>query len=257
MDLRLTGRTAVVVGSTSGLGEAIAIALGREGAKVVITGRRKELAERLAGTLPRAIGVGLDISEQSSIESVMSTAEARFGGVDILVLNSGGPPPVTAVDLDPQVLLSALDTLLIRQIAFVARVLPAMRRQRWGRILAVGSSGIQEPLSNLVISNVGRTALAAYLKTLAMEVMEDGVTVNMVLPGRIDTARVAGLDGVRAERLGIAPSLVRQQSEQLIPARRYGRPDEFGAIACFLCSELASYVTGEQIRVDGGLARGY
>jgi 3-oxoacyl-[acyl-carrier protein] reductase len=136
-------------------------------------------------------------------------------------------------------------------------VLPAMRERGWGRILAIGSSGVQQPIPNLVRSNVARAGLAAYLKTLAGEVARDGVTVNMILPGRIDTDRVAGLDANQAERRGIDIESVRKQSEGSIPAGRYGKPVEFADVAAFLCSERASYVTGSQVRVDGGLISGF
>jgi 3-oxoacyl-[acyl-carrier protein] reductase len=135
----------------------------------------------------------------------------------------------------------------------VAQVLPGMRERGWGRIVAIGSSGVQQPLENLALSNLGRASLAAYLKTLSREVAADGVTVNMVLPGRIDTDRVAALDRGRAEREGTDAANVRAQSEAAIPTRRYGRPEEFGAVVAFLCGAAASYVTGEQIRCDGGL----
>ncbi|MHB1940757.1 MAG: SDR family oxidoreductase [Candidatus Dormibacteria bacterium] len=257
MDLRLAGHTALVAGSTSGLGEAVAIALGGEGANVVIGGRRQLLAAQVASKLSSAIGLALDMADPASIEAVAEAAEKAFGRVDILVLNTGGPPPATAAGLSEPLLMSGLDTLLVRQVQLVERFLPDMRSQGWGRVLGIGSSGVQEPLADLVISNMARGALAAYLKTLSGEVAAEGVTVNMVLPGRIDTERVAALDRIRAERQGITATLARQRSEQSIPIGRYGSPGEFAAVACFLCSELASYVTGEQIRVDGGLARGF
>jgi len=256
MDLGLEGHTAIVAGSTSGLGAAVAAMLGREGANVVIAGRRQALAQQLASELPRAIGVGLDLVDPTSIETAVSATERAFGAADILVLNSGGPPPAPAVDLDEGLLQSGLTALLLRQIDLVARLLPGMRSRHWGRIVAVGSSGVQQPLPDLAISNVARAALASYLKTLAAEVARDDVTVNMVLPGRIDTERVAALDRLRADRQGIDAATVKQRSEETIPLGRYGTPFEFAAVVCFLCSELASYVTGAQVRVDGGLVRG-
>jgi len=257
LDLRLRGYTALVAGSTSGLGAAVAAALSTEGANVVIGGRRKTLAEELASTLPSAIGLALDMADPTSIEGAVATAEHAFGEIDIVVLNTGGPPPAAAAGLSETMLTSGLETLLLMQIHLVTRVLPGMRSRRWGRVLAIGSSGVQEPLADLAISNVARGALAAYLKTLSAEVAADGVTVNMVLPGRIDTERVTALDRLRAERQGIDVEAARRQSEEAIPAGRYGTPAEFGAVACFLCSGQASYVTGAQLRVDGGLARGF
>jgi len=132
-----------------------------------------------------------------------------------------------------------------------------MRERGWGRVIAVGSSGVQQPIERLALSNVGRAALAGYLKTLAGEVAGDGVTVNMVLPGRIDTDRVSALDAATAERTGATVEQVRTRSESAIPAGRYGTPDEFAAVVLFLASNAASYVTGEQIRCDGGMVRAY
>jgi len=257
MDLRLSGHTALVAGSTSGLGAALAVALGQEGANVVVGGRRQAFAEHLAGTLPSALGVHLELADPGSIAAALATAERAFGPVDILVLNGGGPPLAAAAEVSEELLQAGLEMLLLRQIQLVARVLPGMRQRGWGRVLAVGSSGVQEPLDDLVVSNVARAALAAYLKTLSREVARDGVTVNMVLPGRIDTARVAALDRVRAEALQVGAEAVRLASEASIPMGRYGSSEEFAAVACFLCSEPAGYVTGAQIRVDGGLARGF
>lgn len=152
---------------------------------------------------------------------------------------------------------SAVETLLLAQIRLVSAVLPAMRERGWGRILAIGSSGVRQPIPNLVRSNVARAGLAAYLKTLAGEVARDGVTVNMILPGRIDTDRVAALDAGQAECRGVDVESVRRESAERIPVGRYGRPEEFADMATFLCGERASYVTGTQVRVDGGLLPEY
>ena len=257
MELGLGGRTAFVGGSTAGLGAAIARALSHEGVQVAVTGRRGELARSLASELQGAIGLEVDLADPNSVEAAVTTTEQALGHIDILVINGGGPPVGAATDVTGEVVGGALETLLLRPLQLVGRVLPQMRSRGWGRILAVGSSGVREPLSNMVLSNVGRGALAAYLKTLAAEVAADGVTVNMILPGRIDTDRVTQLDTLRAQREGTEVAAVRRRSEQSIPMRRYGSPPEFAAVACFLCSAAASYVTGEQVRVDGGQARGY
>jgi 3-oxoacyl-[acyl-carrier protein] reductase len=257
MDLGLQGRTALVAGSTSGLGLAIAQTLGQEKANVVLCGRRVSVAKERAAALPSAIGLELDLTEPAKVDSVVAEATSAFGAIDVLVLNSGGPPPGPAIELTPESMAGSAETLLLAQIKLVSVVLPAMRERGWGRILAIGSSGIQQPIPNLVRSNVARAGLAAYLKTLAGEVARDGVTVNMILPGRIDTDRVADLDANQAERRGIDIESVRKQSEGSIPAGRYGTPVEFANVAAFLCSERASYVTGSQVRVDGGLISGF
>lgn len=257
MDLEIAGRHAFVGGSTEGLGLAIAQALAAEGARVTITGRREEVARAEADRLTDAIGVGMDILDPASQQSALAKATDRHGPVDIAVLNGGGPPPGDAAGIETADLETAVQLLLISHQRLVAQVLPGMRERQWGRILAVGSRAIQEPIAGLALSNIVRVALAGYLKTLSREVAADGVTVNMVLPGRIRTRRVDRLDQASAERNGISPEEARSRSEETIPAGRYGTPTEFGEVAAFLCSERARYITGSQIRVDGGQAAGF
>lgn len=257
MDTGLRGKTAVVPGSSAGLGLAIARALAHEGANVVLSGRRGDLVRAQADALPSAIGVEVDLFADDGPSLLVERAVERFGDVDVLVLNGGGPPPGAAAELGPDQLRAAIDQLLVPQQRLVAAVLPRMRERGWGRVIAVGSSGVQQPIERLALSNVGRAALAGYLKTLAGEVAGDGVTVNMVLPGRIDTDRVSALDAATAERTGATVEQVRTRSESAIPAGRYGTPDEFAAVVLFLASNAASYVTGEQIRCDGGMVRAY
>lgn len=257
MDLGLAGRVAVVLGSTSGLGRASAEALAAEGADVVVVGRRAELVDSVAASLPSAIGVTADIMDPEAPSRIVTAAEESFGRVDVLVLNGGGPKPGPALDLDAEAARAATDLLLAPHVAMVREALPAMRTAGWGRIVAVGSTSVQQTNPLLAASNVGRAALAAYLKTLAGDVARDGVTVNMVLPGRIDTDRVASLDAFTAERTGSSPAEARASSEHEIPLGRYGRTEEFAAVVTFLASARASYVTGEQVRCDGGLVGGY
>jgi 3-oxoacyl-[acyl-carrier protein] reductase len=257
MDLGLEGRVAVVLGSTSGLGRATAQALADEGAHVVIVGRRAAVTEEVASGLPSSVGVVADITEPDAPERIARAAREAFGRIDVLVLNGGGPPPGEAEGLDAAGARSAIELLLAPHVAMVGQVLPAMREAGWGRILAVGSSGVQQPIAMLAPSNIGRAALAAYLKSLAGDVARDGVTVNMVLPGRIDTERVAALDRFSADRTGSDPDAVRAASEDSIPVGRYGRVEEFAAVLAFLASDRASYVTGEQVRCDGGMVGSY
>lgn len=253
MDLKLQGKTAFVAASTGGLGRAIATALGQEGANVVVTGRRRELAEQVAADLPSAIGIEVDVLSSESRTRAIERAEEAFGHVDVLVINGPGPKPGTAAGMTTFDVQRAVEQLVQPGQHLISKVLPGMRERSWGRILAVGSSGIVSPLPDLVASNLGRAALANYLKTLANEVAADNVTVNLLLPGRIATDRVATLDHAKAEREGISRDEVTRASQQAIPAGRYGSPAEFGAAAAFLCSGPASYITGVALRCDGGL----
>jgi 3-oxoacyl-[acyl-carrier protein] reductase len=255
MDLGLTGRCAVVSASTGGLGEAIARALAAEGASVVVSGRRGERAKEVAGSLPSAVGVEVDLTAPDGPSALLAAARAAFGDVDILVLNGPGPAPGPAANVTAEDLDGAVDTLLRPHLRLLTETLPGMRSRGWGRVLAVASSGVAAPLPNLALSNLGRAGLANYLKTLATEVAADGVTVNLLLPGRIATDRVAYLDEAAAARSGRSVEEVREASRAQIPAGRYGEPAEFGAAAAFLCSTHASYITGEALRVDGGLVR--
>ncbi|MDN5856002.1 MAG: SDR family oxidoreductase [Actinomycetia bacterium] len=253
MDLGLKGRTALVLASTGGLGAATARALGAEGANVIVSGRNEERAKQIASELPSATGVRCDLSEPGAAELLVAATREAYGEPDIVVLNGPGPKPGSPTDLGPGDARAAIDLLVETHVALVTLTLPAMRAAGWGRILSVGSSGVQQPIPTLAASNVGRAALAAYLKPLATEIAGDGVTVNMLLPGRIATDRVASLDAAAAERTGKSVEETRKAAEATIPVGRYGDPAEFGAVAAFLCSDLASYVTGSQVRCDGGM----
>jgi len=255
VDLGLKGRVALVLASTSGLGLATARALSAEGARVAIAGRRMDVARTEAGRLDGAVALPADLSDRQSVAALPSAVRHALGPIDILVLNGPGPAPASARDVDLDAVRRGLDSLLLEHIRLTHDCLADMVPRGWGRILAIGSSGIESPLPNLAISNLGRSALAAYLKTLAAEVAGDGVTVNMLLPGRIATERTAELDRQSAQRQGIEPSDAERRSAATIPMRRYGQPAEFGAYAAFLCSESASYVTGSRVRCDGGLLR--
>jgi 3-oxoacyl-[acyl-carrier protein] reductase len=257
VDLMIKGRSALVLGSTSGLGLAVAEGLAGEGARTAFTGRRGDAARKAAGNFPDAIGVELDIADPDSVRRGLAAVIDAHGPVDILVLNSGGPPPGTAADLTAGQMEASLRTLLLAHIDLVSLVLPGMRERKWGRIVAIGSSGIEQPIVGLARSNAARAGLAGYLKTLAAEVAGDRVTVNMVLPGRIDTGRLAEIDNNRARATGQDVEAVRAESISTIPAGRYGTPKEFASAAVFLCSDQASYITGSHVRVDGGMIAGH
>lgn len=260
MDLGIRGRGAIVCASTGGLGAAIAAALVAEGANVLITGRDGEQATARARELTevgpgRALGMGVDLLGDGAVQQMVQVARRELGSVDIAVLNGPGPRPGTAQSVRVEDVDSAVAALVRPHVELINEVLPDMVDRGWGRIVAVGSSGVAVPLANLALSNLGRAGLASYLKTLATEVAPHGVTVNMVLPGRIDTDRVAALDQARAERLGTTAEAVAHESRLTIPLGRYGTPAEFAAVAAFLASDAASYVTGVALRCDGGLVR--
>lgn len=259
MDLGISGKTALVAASTGGLGLAVARALAAEGARVAITGRRRERAGEIAAELRAAglsaVAIEADLGTLEGTEAAVQRTSSELGPVDVLVLNGPGPKPGAAAALDPDAFSAAFDLLVRPHHALISKVLPGMRERRWGRILAVGSSGVTAPLPNLAVSNAGRAALAGYLKTLAAEVALDAVTVNMLLPGRIATDRIAELDQAAAKRRGTTLEEIQLESRKTIPARRYGEPEEFGAAAAFLCSAPASYITGVALRCDGGLIR--
>jgi 3-oxoacyl-[acyl-carrier protein] reductase len=257
MDLGLKDRIALVCASTKGLGRATAEALAAEGSKVVVTGRHPESTELASQEIPGSWGSAADLTDARSVTELGERVVSRFGQIDVLVLNGPGPTPGTAASLTPSAISAAVESLLLTQVALVNAALPGMRERGWGRIVAIGSSGVVSPLANLAASNIGRAALAGYLKTLASEVAGDGITVNMVLPGRISTDRVASLDEAAAARQNISATEARRRSETTIPVGRYGRPSEFGATVAFLCGTGASYITGSQVRCDGGMLSSY
>lgn len=252
MDFGLAGRRALVVAGTAGLGWGIADCLANEGAQVVITGRDQHRIDRVVADRPGMYGIVHDLREEP-VSRLTDAVNEIVGELDIVVLNGPGPQPSSAQELDREAVCTAMNTLVAPHIELVRTVLPGMRQRRWGRVVAVGSSSVVEPIPGLALSNLGRAALLGYLKTLSREVAVDGVTVNMVLPGRMDTDRVAQLDRHRAGNTGRSVEDVRAQSEREIPIGRYGTPHEFGAVATFLCSEQASYITGSAVRCDGGV----
>jgi 3-oxoacyl-[acyl-carrier protein] reductase len=196
-----------------------------------------------------------DASDPRAAGMVTRAALERLGTVDILVLNAGGPPPGMPAALDADGLRASLRLLLETPVAITNGLLPGMRERGWGRVAAILSWGVREPVPSLPLSNIGRSGLAAYLKTLSLEVAPDGVTVNGVLPGRFATPRIAQLDEARAEREGRALADVQVDSRAAIPLGRDGDPDELGAVVAFLCSEAAAYLTGVLVPVDGGMLR--
>ena len=260
MDLGLQGKVALVFGAGGGLGGAIARALAREGAQVAVADIAVEAAEATVAAIGdaggRAEAIAWDLADLDAIAGNVARVEQTLGAVDILVNNTGGPPPTTASGQSPDVWATHFRSMVQSVIAVTDAVLPGMRARRFGRIVTSTSSGVLSPIPNLGISNTLRASLVAWSKTLAGEVGRDGVTSNIVLPGRIATGRITFLDEQRAKREGRAVEEIVAASTASIPLGRYGRPEEYGDAVAFLASERASYITGSVLRVDGGLIPG-
>lgn len=258
MDLGLEGRRALVLAGTRGLGRAIAAALAAEGAEVALCGREgveQAAAAISAGASRPAWGLTCDLHDRAAVAAMTAQVMDRWGGVDVLVLNGGGPPPAPAAAIPGDDWRLWFDRMAATLIEVAGVFVPGMQTRGWGRVLTVGSSAAVAPIAHMALSNSLRAALLAWNKTLAAEVAADGVTCNVILPGRIDTDRVRALDAAKAAREGRAADEVRAESLSGIPAGRYGRPEEFGEVAAFLCSDRAAYVTGSLVRVDGGMIR--
>lgn len=257
MNLGLENRVALVLGAGGGLGGAIAHSLAREGAKIAVADINLESAQRTVAEIVQQGGVAYalqwDLGDLAAIDAHISAIEEKLGPVDVLLNNTGGPPPTPAAGQTPDAWRKHFESMVLSVIAITDRVLPSMRARKWGRIITSTSSGVVAPIPNLGISNTLRMSLVGWSKTLAREVGVDGITVNVVLPGRIATDRIQFLDEAKAKREGRPVESVTAESTGSIPLGRYGRPQEYGDVVAFLASESASYLTGSVIRVDGGL----
>ena len=261
MDLGLRGKVALVAASSKGLGRAVASELAAEGASLVMCARgeaaleaaRREIVDETGAD---AIAVAADVATNEGVEHVTQAALHRFGHVDILVINAGGPPAGPFEKFDWDAWERAVNLTLRSAVELTRAVLPGMRERRWGRIINVTSIAVKQPVDNLVLSNSVRSAVTGFARTLANEVATDGITVNCILPGYTRTERVEELADANAAKEGVTRRDVLARFEREIPMRRLGEPEEFAALAAFLASERASYITGQSIVVDGGWIRG-
>jgi 3-oxoacyl-[acyl-carrier protein] reductase len=260
MNLGLQGKTALVLGGGGGLGRAIAKSLAAEGAKVAVADIDLAAAERAAQEIQTAsspsLAIAWDLADLSVIAPNISAIENRLGPVDVLVNITGGPPPTPAMGQDPALWTKHFQAMVVSVIAITDRVLPGMKSRGWGRIITSTSSGVVAPIPNLGISNALRLSLVGWSKTLSREVARDGITANIVVPGRIATDRIRFLDEAKAKREGRTVEAVSAESTASIPVGRYGNPEEYADTVAFLASARASYITGSVIRIDGGLIAG-
>ena len=244
MDLGLEGRVALVMGASTGLGRAVAASLSAEGARVAACSRSRErIDEAVAGLGGEAQGFVADASDPSTISGLAERVVEALGPIEILVLNTGGPPFGGALDGDDQEWERAYQALLTTPRTLCGAVVPAMRERGWGRIVNVGSSATREPIPGLALSTVHRMAAVGFLHTLAREVAGDGITVNTVAPGAFDTSRLRSMLGGEESAAAVA---------RQIPTGRLGRPEEYGDLVAFICSQRAGYLTGGTLLIDGG-----
>ncbi|MEJ8570618.1 SDR family oxidoreductase [Microbaculum marinum] len=256
MDLGISGLNALVLGSTQGLGLSCAVALAEAGVNVVINGRDAEKGKRVASEIGKGVAfVAGDVSEPAERRRIVEEARRLTGPIAILVTNAGGPPPGPLETHDHPVWQKALESNMLSAIDLAGLVLPDMRAGRFGRIVNVTSFTVREPYPNMGLATGVRAGLTGAMASLAREVARDGITVNNVLPGLMDTGALKRVYDAQAKRQGITPDQAKTAMAESVPMGRLGEADDFGPVCAFLCSRHASYMTGQNITVDGGLVR--
>jgi 3-oxoacyl-[acyl-carrier protein] reductase len=248
MDLRIEGKTALVMGASKGIGLAIAAALAGEGVRVAMASRSRERVEAAAKEIEGdTTAFEADTDDLDRLAALPDEVASKLGPVDILVTNTGGPPLGGALDHEREVWEEAYRSLVLAPLVLAEAVLPGMRERKWGRIVNVGSSSVREPIPHLTLSNANRMAAIGLFKTLATEVASDGITVNTIATGRFATDRLAANWGSWEE--------MEKGAVEGVPAGRLGQPEEFGDLVAFICSERAAYLTGAVVPLDGGMLR--
>ena len=260
MDLGLGDKVALVAAASRGIGKAVALGLAREGACVAMFSRDRDAIEAAGREVADQTGADVlalaaDVTRVEELERVVDDVLHRWGRIDVLFNNAGGPPPGTFRDADDAAWQRAFELNLLSTIRLSRLTIPSMRERRWGRIVNLTSTSVRQPIDNLILSNAIRSGVVAMAKTLSNELAPDGITVNTVAPGRIETDRLRQVDDATARANGVSVEETRRASEAQIPVGRYGRPEELAAAVVFLASEQASYITGQILAVDGGLIK--
>jgi 3-oxoacyl-[acyl-carrier protein] reductase len=259
MDLGLGGKTALVLGGSKGLGRGVADALAGEGVAVAMLARGKQALDQAVAEITarggRAIGLAADLADWTAVENAANSARDQLGPIDILLNNSGGPPPTRVIGIAPELWEAQFRAMVLVFFRLTDLLLPDMRKRGWGRILNVASESVIQPIPQIAISNTLRGAVVGWAKTLAGEVARDGITVNTLLPGAFETDRVLQVARATSTQQGITMEEFTQRIARSIPVGRMGKPSEFGAIAAFLASPLSGYITGSMFRLDGGSIR--
>lgn len=261
MNLGLDGRVALVAGASKGLGRAVAERLAAEGADVAINARSADTLAQTAAEIERETGrrvvpLAGDVSDERCCAELVERTVADLGRLDVLVANAGGPPPGGVDAFEPAAYRQALELNLISTVQLVLAALPHMRKNRWGRIVAITSVSVKQPVKGLLLSNTARPGVVGFIKTISQELAPEGILCNVAAPGFILTDRLGSLFAARAEAQGTTPEAARDAAAAEIPMGRIGQPEEFAAAVAFLASEAASYVTGHTLQIDGGLVQG-